>query len=456
MTATAVRALDVWMNGEHVGVWTASRSGVPRWQYADGWLASPRARPLSLSLPFVPGNPPHAGRQVAAWFDNLLPDSAAIRDRLRRRFRTRSAGAFDLLAAVGRDCVGAVQLVPAGADPGDVRRIHGDPLDAPDVARLLRGVTATPPLGLAADPATELRLSIAGAQEKTALLRLDGRWMLPRGPTPTTHLLKLPLGLVGNLRADLRDSVENEWLCMRLLAALGLPVPPVEIATFADDVGVEKALVVERFDRRLVADGDRPWIARLPQEDLCQATGTPPDQKYERDGGPGITACLALLAGGERARDDARVFAAAQLAFWLLAAPDGHAKNFSVFLRRGGYVLTPLYDVLSAWPIIGTGPSEWPVQQVRLSMALRGAGPGRRPHRVLHRIGIPHWRALAHQTGAPDAFAELVALVDRAAGAVATVEGELPADFPARVWDRIAAGVRGQRARFLDGVAAGA
>lgn len=451
-------ALDVWMNGELVGTWSVTRAGVTVLHYEESWLASARARPLSLSLPFLPGNQPHRGDHVAAWFDNLLPDSTAIRDRLRRRFRTRSTAAFDLLAAIGRDCVGAVQLVPAGTDPGDVRRIHADPLDEAQVARLLRGVTAAPPLGLVGDDGDEFRISIAGAQEKTALLRLGGQWHRPHGTTPTTHLLKLPLGLVGNLRADLRDSVENEWLCMRFLAALGLPTARTEMATFADEVSAERVLVVERFDRTPVdADGTPTaaapsWFLRLPQEDFCQVTGTPADQKYEADGGPGIARCLAVLAGGERPQADALTFARAQLAFWLLAATDGHAKNFSVFLRRRGYVMTPLYDVLSAWPIIGSGPNEWPVQKVRLAMALRG----KKPHRELHRIAVRHWRTLALQTGAPDAFANLVALVEGAEAALDAVGRELPAEFPERVWDRIAAGVRAMRARFLDAVAADA
>lgn len=446
------------MNGEHVGMWAITRAGVSVFQYDERWRESPRGRPLSLSLPFVPGNVAHRGATVAAWFENLLPDSPVIRDRLRRRFHTPSTAAFDLLAAIGRDCVGAVQLVPEGEDAGDVRRIDAEPLDEAQVARLLRGVTATPPLGIAEEADDEFRISIAGAQEKTALLRLRGRWYRPRGATPTTHMLKLPLGMVGNLRADLRDSVENEWACMCFLAALGLPAARVEMATFADDVGEERVLVVERFDRTPVdADGEptagRPsWILRLPQEDFCQATGTPAEQKYEAEGGPGIARCLEVLAGGERPQADALTFAQAQLAFWLLAAPDGHAKNFSIFLRRRGYVLTPLYDVLSAWPIVGPGPNEWPIQKVKLAMALRGKSP----HRALDRIAMRHWRGLASQTGVPDAFVGLLALVERADSALAEVERQLPVDFPPRVWDRIAAGVRSQRTRFLNGIAAGA
>jgi len=441
------RALDVWMNGEVVGVWFASRAGVPVFQYDATWLQSPRARPLSLSLPLLPANEEHRGPAVAHWFDNLLPDSTELRDRIRRRFRTASAQPFDLLRAVGRDCVGAVQLVPAGSDPGDVRRIDAAPLDEADVARHLRAVRLGRPLD--EDEQESLRISIAGAQEKSALLFRNRRWYLPRGATPTTHILKLPIGYVGTIRADLRQSVENEWLCLRLLRAFGLAAPDASIATFVDDDGPVTALVVTRFDRQLSArTATAPaWIARLPQEDLCQATGTPGARKYESDGGPGIPAILALLQAGDSPREDAVTFAKAQLAYWLLAAIDGHAKNYSIFLHRRGYVLAPLYDVISAWPVIGKGASQWPVQKVALAMALRD----RRPHRHLMRIVPRHFRVLAETTGAPDALSEMTAMVERASDALAAVEAELPPDFPETVWRSIARGVRAQRERFLAG-----
>ncbi len=435
------------MNGEQVGVWHATRRGAAVFQYHDEWLRSPRVRALSLSLPILPGNQPHRGNYVEAWFDNLLPDSAAIRERLAKRFEAESDRPFDLLAAIGRDCVGAVQIVPAGTDPGNVRQIESEPLTDADVAKVLRGVTAPGLPGLEGD-ASDLRISIAGAQEKMALLRLGSTWHRPLGATPTTHILKLPLGLVGNLRANLRESIENEWLCMHFLGELGLPVPNTEIARFTDSVSEEKALIVERFDREMIPPtaGQSPWIVRLPQEDICQATGTPSAQKYESDGGPGIVRCLGLISAGQRPNDDAVVFAKAQLAFWLLAAPDGHAKNFSIFLRRSGYVLTPLYDVLSAWPIIGRGPNEWALQDVKLAMAVRG----KRPHRHISRIALRHWQGLALQTGVPDAFDQMLAMVERAEQALQSVQEILPPGFPEEVWTRIARGVLDQRTKFLD------
>src|SRR5471030_752144 len=141
------------------------------------------------------------------------------------------------------------------------------------------------------DEMDDLRLSIAGAQEKSALLWHQGQWQRPLGSTPTTHILKLPMGLVGAMRADMRTSVENEWLCSIIMRGFGLPVAHCEMARFED----MKVLVVERFDRRPAEDGS--WIVRLPQEDFCQATGTSPLHKYQADGGPGVSTIMEILLG---------------------------------------------------------------------------------------------------------------------------------------------------------------
>lgn len=444
------RALTVWMNGERIGEWSGTASNITRFTYDVSWWASPNARPLSLSMPRLPGNAAHRGAHVTAWFENLLPDAPAIRERLRKRFATRSTEALDLLAAIGRDCVGAVQLLPPDEVPPQIREIDAIPLTDGDVAARLRTVTSGPPLGGAITGSEPFRISIAGAQEKTALLWHDGRWHEPRGATPTTHILKLPLGLVGNMRANMQHSVENEWLCLRLLSMWGLPAAKAEIATFADAVSTERVLVVERFDRRPQRDasGAAQWIARLPQEDLCQAFGRSRDEKYETDGGPGIPDILGLLARSTNAADDVRTFVLAQLANWLLAAPDGHAKNYSVFLTRDGYAMTPLYDVLSAWPIIGTGPNEWAEQDVTLSMGLRGKSV----HRELRRIATRHWHALAVQSGVQGMFEIMQTFVARAEGALDPMAGQLPAGFPMGVWERIADGVRRQCERFRLGL----
>ena len=430
------------MNGQRVGVWFWTRTGTPGLRYDDTWWQSPNARPLSISLPLPAGGGDVMGARVEHYFDNLLPDSKHIRDRLRRRFGTPSTRAADLLGAIGRDCVGAVQLMPTGEQPAPHDRIDGTPLTDDQIETLLGDVTSDP-MG-ESSLADDFRISIAGAQEKTALLRIGQHWHLPKGASPTTHIFKLPLGLVGNMRADMSDSVENEWLCATLLTALGFEVARTEMAQF----GQKKVLIVERFDRRW-ADGAQ-WIARLPQEDFCQATGTAGELKYENDGGPGIRAGLTLLAGGNNATADSLRFALAQLAFWLMAATDGHAKNFSIFLERGGgYRMTPLYDVLSAWPIMGTGPNQVHPRRAKLAMALRS----KNTHYHLHEIRTRHWQTLAQQSGVPEDFDHMVALVLQVPDALERAAAELPQSFPQRVFKPIRAGMLAQAEQFISELA---
>jgi serine/threonine protein kinase HipA of HipAB toxin-antitoxin module len=180
------------------------------------------------------------------------------------------------------DLLGPLQLLPldeSGTPPGAV---EGEPLSDAAIANLLRELPRFP---MGSTNGHQIRLSLAGNHEKTALLRHEEHWLRPIGPTPTTHILKLPIGTTPD-RFDLSLSVENEWLCHRLLGELGFPVAPAQIADFED----QRCLVVTRFDRLQTDKG----ILRLPHEDLCQATGTASAFKYESDGGPGIKRCLKL------------------------------------------------------------------------------------------------------------------------------------------------------------------
>jgi serine/threonine-protein kinase HipA len=414
------RVLGVWQNGVRVGEWRHPPHGEALFAYDAAWFASPACRSLSLSLPAIEAHPTVRGAAVDFFFDNLLPDSEAIRRRVQQRFRADDAGAFSLLAAIGRDCAGAIQLLPGEEEPRGWQSIVAEPLGEDGVERLLRN-TSSPAHALAPGVEDELRLSIAGAQEKTALLWHEGNWCLPRGSTPTTHIFKLPLGLVGNRRADMSSSVENEWLCARILDAFGLPVPRSAILAF----GEAKALVVERFDRRLSRDGY--WL-RLPQEDFCQALGLPASRRYEADGGAGMEPIAALLARSAARDADLRTFLAAQIVFWLLRATDGHAKNFSLFLEAGDrYRLTPLYDVLSAWPVIGAGANRIAPQDVKMAMAWTGRNRHYRAAEVRRRHMVETMRRCGYG-GAPDALIdEVLAAVPRVAAAV---RAQLPAHFP--------------------------
>lgn len=147
------RTLSLWMNGVRVGTWGLAPHTPDTLQYDPNWVQSREGRPLSLSLPFTPGNAPHRGERVRHYFDNLLPDSPDIRARQARRYLARSAEPFDLLAQAGQDCVGALQILPDQASPAGAQ-VQARPLNG---------------------------------GEKTALLQLDGQWCMPQGATPTTH-----------------------------------------------------------------------------------------------------------------------------------------------------------------------------------------------------------------------------------------------------------------------------
>ncbi|MCB9658894.1 MAG: HipA domain-containing protein [Sandaracinaceae bacterium] len=453
-----VDTLYASINGVHVGELRRGAGGLLSFTYAPTWLTDARATPISLSIPL--GRREANGPAVQHYFAGLLPDRDDVRALLRRTLSARSERPFDLLAAMGRDCVGALELsevaphdvaleVPAQAPMRDRRAAPSAQEGAPLGTRLTRAQVAKRlaqlgefPLGMG--EADVFRLSLAGAQSKTALLLHEGVWYAPTPPTPSTHILKPQMGVleVPRGRVSMHDSVENEWLCLRLLSALGLPTATCTIETFAR----QRVLSVQRFDRKLrVQDGAASFV-RFPQEDLCQALGVSPHDKYESDGGPDIPTCMELLGRVSTAPDeDRRVFFTAQLAQLLLAAPDGHAKNYSLFLLPGGRAsLTPLYDVLSAYPMVARG--EWPVQRVDLAMSFRGKSK----HYRWRDVRMDHVRQTAERCRVTREtvdgwIADLLARVPRA---LAATRRALPRRFPPEVADPIFEGVTKAAARF--------
>lgn len=435
----AQQRLAVWINGIQAGVWEKIR-GEDVLHYLPEWIADEQGRALSLSLPFTPGNQPWRGDVVRDYFDNLLPDSHSIRRRLAMRYQAESSEPFDLLAELGRDCVGAIQFLKIDEEPTDLFSVNYRPLSEAEIATTLRNTTATLLPGRQ-DDAGDLRLSIAGAQEKTALLWHQQQWCLPEGNTPTTHIFKLPLGLVGNMRADMSTSVENEWLCSSLLDHYGIPVANTQIAQFED----QKALIVERFDRRW--SGDQQWIIRLPQEDMCQALGVSPLRKYQSDGGPGISDIMGVLSHSDSAEQDREQFFRAQIIFWLMAATDGHAKNFSIAIGpQSRYHLTPLYDVLSAWPVIGPANDQIAWQKCKLAMAVHGSSN----YYQIYRIQRRHWIHHGELTGLGRGHVESIMddIISRTPGVIERVAALLPGTFPHQLAECIFEGIQRQCGRL--------
>ena len=388
------RVLDVYVGKSCVGTYTRVPTGATAFRYAPDWLASDKAFPISLSMPL--SDKVWTGDAANAYFDGLLPDDQKVRQTIAAREHADSAGAFDLLASIGRDCVGALRFVPEGEDPGNPEEMARRPIDDDEIALRLNAL-ATHPLGMQ-DSADEFRISLAGVQEKTALLWMNEQWQLPLGATPTSHIFK-PAMKEGPNGADFSDTPWNEWLCLKLCQSFGLNTAHADVLQF----GGKPVIVVERFDRL--------WkgkvLYRLPQEDMCQALGVPPVRKYQSDGGPSILDILNFLNGAQSPRDDRLAFMRAQIVFWLLAAIDGHSKNFSIFLTPGGFTVTPLYDVMSVAPY-----PEYSPHKIKLAMAV---GDGR--HYRIKAIQQRHFYQTAQKAGINEAdmndlFADILARID--------------------------------------------
>jgi serine/threonine-protein kinase HipA len=421
------------MNGYEVGEYIQHRNGSQEFIYSDSWLERKGAIPLSLSLPLT--DKTHKGDIVYNYFDNLLPDNMDIRNRIQTKFGTKTNRPFDLLSTIGKDCVGAIQLLREQTEI-DVKKIEGTPLSDREIADELRNYK-TLPLGMSRHH--DFRISIAGAQEKTALLMHNGQWLRPTGATPTTHIFKLPIGQIEHAGIDLSDSVENEWLCIEILRAAGVPVPTAHIERFEDI----KVLVIKRFDRELAPDGS--WIIRHPQEDMCQANGVAPALKYESDGGPGIATIMELLRSSLRPEDDRRQFMKTIFLFWFLGAIDGHAKNFSIFLKQGGrFELTPVYDVISAYPLAHKRQIEY--RKINMAMALHGKNKHYRWDAIMPR----HWFDESKKVDFPET--EMQAIIDQTLSnidsIIANVTSRLPTDFPDDITNPIFDGVRRVTSKF--------
>ena len=370
----------------------------------------------------------YIGAPVVAVFDNLLPDSDDIRRRLAERAQADGPDAYSLLAAIGRDCVGALQFVPKGEDVIRTTEVTAHAVTDQEIAERISHL-ARNPLGIGEDD-RDFRISIAGAQEKTALLYWKDKWHIPHGTTATTHILKPQIGLLPS-GIDLSNSVENEYLCLELVRALGLPAARSVIRDFAD----RRALVIERFDRIWTKNGR---LLRIPQEDCCQALSVPPSRKYESEGGPGICDLVELLKGSDVPDEDQRTLFKAQVIFWLLGATDGHPKNFSIRLAPGSrYRLTPIYDVVSAQPSVDA-------KQIRLNKMKMAMAIGKTRHYGVHTIVGRHFVQTGDQCSLPATLVRdvLDEIRDSGKDSIDTVIAGLPDDFPAAIAGSISSGAK--------------
>ena len=307
-------------------------------RYSDGCAGQAAPTPLSVSAPCEPG--PHETRP---WIAGLLPDIESIRKRWRQEQGARSSDAYDLLATgIGRDCAGAFRFCPVGQVKEFAARPAGeDPLTEEQVADKIRqlrhdfGAWHHNPKDRPRHYANAFTL--AGGQPKTALRHSQGGWSIPYGDEPTTHIIK------PSVRHNFPDLDIVEHLTQSAARRLGLPSAKTECV----DVGGERTLLVHRYDR--VSEGGA--VRRVHQEDLCQAAGMWPNQKYQEHGGPSPRSIARLVRSvSDDPEEDVARFRDALLFNWLFVCTDGHSKNYSLLLEGASVRMAPLYDVISFLP----------------------------------------------------------------------------------------------------------
>ncbi|MFW8632367.1 type II toxin-antitoxin system HipA family toxin [Vibrio natriegens] len=422
-------SLIAHINNTKVGHLTRLNDGSQQFCYDEKWLAQSDTYPISISLPLQ--SQPHKGDPVANYFENLLPDLTSVRRNLQNRYQTTSTHVFDLLDAIGRDCVGSLSLVPETEIVESLAPTILEPLSIDCLHDILTAHKHDIPLGLLYE-LSNFRVTVSGAQEKTTLLKMNNNWYLPNYNYPSTHILKFPIGFIQQPFAtlDMTESVENEYFCIKLAEAMGFKVPRAEILDF-DNV---KSLAVERFDR--VWPTNESASIRLTQEDMCQAMSLPTNLKYQTDGGIGIAEIMQLLNGSVNAQKDRDDFMRFQVFQWLIGATDGHAKNFSIFIEaNGAYRLTPFYDIMSAYPTShGRGIN---TRKLKLAMSLKSTSKGNKWH--LEKIYPRHFIATAETVGFCTIRMQeiLDEFVDSFPNAIDQVINQLPNGFPAHIIDSI-------------------
>jgi serine/threonine-protein kinase HipA len=375
--APVVDSLLVVLYGQEVGTLTADARTEASFTYSPSYLDRRVRPPLSMRMP-LQAKPFTAARTVP-FLEGLLPEN-----RDTRREKARALGIRDdpmsLLAVMGWDCPGAVQI----ASPDQLEEMFGragglEPVSDREIGHRiarLRDHTADWTL-------PDEHWSLAGQQEKFALAQLltgDGRrkgWAEAKGSAPTTHIVKPGIG-------RLHHQALVEHATMRAAAALGVEVARTDYAEF----GGQTALIVERFDRVQLSDGS---VQRIHQEDLSQATGRLPENKYEDNGGPNAKDMAQILKA--HAHDPARELR--KLADFLLinyaaVAPDGHSKNVSIrILPNGDVRLAPLYDLATGLPYAKETVDR------RLALSIGG-------ERRIDRVHAAQWTRAARELGVPE------------------------------------------------------
>ena len=329
------RTLDVYLHNELVGHLIQDKGGQMVFDYVERWLQKPGDTPLSQSLPLRKER--FKRNECRGFFAGILPEESK-REIIARNLGISARNDYAMLEQIGGECAGAVTFIPAGETLPE-RKYGYRPVSSQELAAILKELPKRPLLA----GEDGIRLSLAGAQDKVAV-RIEGNDIsLPLGGAPSTHILKPAVERFAGV-------VFNEAFCMRLAAVAGLPAAKVE-TRIVEDI---EYLLVERYDRvhQKNVEG-ATTLDRLHQEDFCQAQGIVSETKYQKEGGPSLKQCFALLRDVSSAPviDLSRLLDAV-IYNYLVGNNDAHGKNFSLLYHGVGTAnqeirLAPLYDVVS-------------------------------------------------------------------------------------------------------------
>jgi len=334
-----VSELLIVIEGLLAGRVQADKNGRLSLSYEEAWRASPQGYSLSVSMPLADVNYPQKSVRPYLW--NLLPENPYVLQRWAQQYHVSAGNPFKLLGHVGADVPGAAQFI----SPERLAEIQAEQhptiewISVDQLRERLRQLRDD--ISAVRRPGDIGKMSLPGAQAKTAFYRdpHTGRWGVPGGRTPTTHIIKPRIPGFDGL-------VENEHLCQDIAARLGMPAARSSVIMLD-----QPYIVVERYDRLPPAPGTE-FPRRIHQEDVCQALVLIPTREYQEDGGPGIsqiTTLIRRLSADPHA--DVERFLKANMFNWLIGGTHAHAKNYSFLIDAGDAMrLAPLYDLSSQLP----------------------------------------------------------------------------------------------------------
>jgi len=328
------RTLDVYLHRDLVGHLIQDDGGQMFFDYAESWRENPAAMPLSHSLPL--GKERFTRKECSGFFGGILPEQK-LREIVAKNLGISAKNDFAMLEQIGGECAGAVTFQHAG-EPLPEREDRYRDLSDKELVDMLKTLPRRPLLAGDAD----VRLSLAGAQDKVAVKVSGDRISIPLGGAPSTHILKPANERFAGL-------IFNEMLCLDLAKTAGLFVAKAETR----NIDGMDYILVERHDRSVIrsSDGSERY-ERRHQEDFCQASGIVSEKKYQSEGGPSLKQCFDLLREVSTAPViDLERLLEAVIFNYLIGNNDAHAKNFSLVYETGkgaGYEarFSPLYDLV--------------------------------------------------------------------------------------------------------------